>query len=126
MCFMNLFEIKSKYDHLFIKLKLKYNDFISNKPLMLLPFKYLLSDSMIFSYIDSSEKINKIHNVMEEYINNYVNIVPNRMNNDLTIKKQNKYNFIRNKLDKLFIQNNEYSFNKEKINNIIDKIYNYE
>jgi hypothetical protein len=122
ICFINLFEIQSKFNQLFKTIKFKYPDFFDNKTLLLLPFKYLLSESMIFSYIYDYDKFNKIESIMEEYINNYINIEPKIINEELSKNKHAEYNFIRNKIDKKFILNKDTIFNKKNLNDIINII----
>lgn len=121
VCFINLFEVQTKFNELFMNLKIKYPDFFNEKPLLLLPFKYLLSDTMIFSYIYDNEKLLKISTLMDEYLNKYTHIKNNLINADDIINKHKEYNFIRKKIDINFIMDDK--FNIKKLNNVIDMIY---
>jgi hypothetical protein len=123
ICFINLFEVQSKFNELFLSVKTKYPNFFKEKPLLLLPFKYLLSDSMIFSYIYDDEKLTKIQYLIDDYIANYISIKNIANENIDDIKNKHKeYNFIRYKIDKNVIIDKKFDITKLK--NIINTIYN--
>jgi hypothetical protein len=123
ICFINLFEVQTKFNELFLNIKSKYPEFFKEKPLLLLPFKYLLSDSMIFSYIYDDDKLTKIQYLIDDYITNYISIKKSVNENidDIT-NKHKEYNFIRYKIDKNFIKDDKFDITKLK--NIINTIYN--
>jgi len=122
LVFMNLYEMnKKKYSNIFKQFLLKNKDFVEDKTIHLLPFKHLLSDSMIYSHIYNDDKLARLENIMNNYIEIYLSIFLYDEKNGFNKNKQDYYNKIRKEIDKSFIF--KQYLNHQDLNYFIDKMY---
>ena len=112
---------KKKYSNIFKQFLLKNKDFVEDKTIHLLPFKHLLSDSMIYSHIYNDDKLARLENIMNNYIEIYLSIFLYDEKNGFNKNKQDYYNKIRKEIDKSFIF--KQYLNHQDLNYFIDKMY---
>jgi hypothetical protein len=128
LCFLNLGEInKNQFSHLFSPFLKKNNLFVENKTKHLLQLNDIVSDSMIYTHIYDNAKLEKIPDLISEYIDIYLSTL-NYCNVDINTKKMNeikevhkKYDEIRKKNEQHFLYQN--NFDKKELNIMINSMY---
>jgi len=135
LCFLNLGEIKkNKYSYLFDAYLKKNKQFVEKKTNHLQSLDGIVSDSMVYSHIYDGEKMEKIPDLVNDYIHIYLsifNIIPftelennkeNEKENELEVKGiQERYDVIRKRNEKNFIYS-QY-FDKSELDTMIDTMF---
>ena len=122
LVFMNLYEVdKKKYSNIFKQFLLKNKDFVEDRTIHLLPFKHVISDSMIYSHIYDHDKLERLENIMNSYIEMYLSTFLYDEKNGSNKAKHDYYNKVRKEIDKNFIY--KQYLNHNELNYFIDKMY---